>query len=84
MRRLHRARRARREQLRRLAQERQHAIEAVAELHAQYRAAPLTPLALAAVTGWLLGRHGSRLRPPLAWLYPGARWGLMMARGWLR
>lgn len=84
MTRLHRARRARREQLRQLALEQERAIEAVNDLRAQYRAAPLPPLLLATGVGWLLGRHGSTLQPPLAWMYPGVRWGMMVARGWLR
>lgn len=83
MSRMRSARRARREQLQKLALERQRAAAAVADLRAQYRAAPLPPLLLAAGAGWLLGRHGSAWRPPLAWLYPGVRWGMLVARGWL-
>lgn len=81
--RLYRARRARRDYLRRLAAERQRATHAVDDLRAQYRAAPLPPLMLATAVGCLLGRRGADVWTPLASLYPGARWGMMMARRWL-
>lgn len=84
MRRLYRALRARREQLQQLTLERQRAIDAVDDLRAQYRAAPLPPLLLATAAGWLLGRRGVDVWAPLMSLYPGVRWGMMVARGWLR
>lgn len=76
--------RARREHLRQLAAERQRATNAVADLRALYRAAPLPPLLLATGVGWWLGRRGADIWTPLVSLYPGARWGMMVARRWLR
>lgn len=84
MRRLVRAHRARREQLRQLTLERQRAMDAVHDLRAQYRAAPWPALLLAAGAGGLLGWRGADVWKPLMSLYPGARWGMMVARGWLR
>ncbi|MDN5924725.1 MAG: hypothetical protein L0H70_06970 [Xanthomonadales bacterium] len=80
---LRQALRARRVQQQRVRMERQRASMAVATLRALYRAHPLPPLVLAAGIGTGLGWHENTWRPPMVWLYPGLRWGLMMARGWL-
>jgi hypothetical protein len=65
------------------ARQRERAQRALTELDRQYRAAPSLPLAVAALSGFLLGRHRPHWRPPrrawaLAW-----RGGLHVLRGML-